>query len=211
MTTAVARRPRRQISEARQAEIDARKAENDKRRAEVDAAAENVDQEAPDFQAFVARWGDRYQLANLLRLWVQCPRATALHKLPTWPGMGRRVRAGEKAIWLKHPRTSTDPDKATPENPKGEVFHGASWMPLFDISQTKGVDDFTDDAPTGTDPGLVAEVKRLRTAALAEHPDIAAPNTGPADEAFQVACGKFAAAWKRYEDARDRLKGDTRP
>lgn len=194
------RRPRRKVSDARRAEIDAR-------RAEIETAAEAINEEAPDFRAFLARWGTRYNVNNLRRLWVQAPNATCLHKFGTWQGMGRQVRKGERAIMLMHPRTGTDPDKATPANPNGEVFYGASWMALFDYAQTDPIGDFTDQAPADADPGLVAEVKRLRTAALAEHPDVAAPNTGPSDEAFQAACGKFAAAWKRYEDARDRLKG----
>jgi hypothetical protein len=203
-TATAVRRPRRQVSDERKAEIA-------KRYADIDQAAEAINDDEPDFREFLARWGTRYNVNNLRRLWVQYPRATCLHKFGTWQGMGRQVRKGEKAIYLMHPRTGTDPDKVSPENPNGEVFYGASWMALFDYAQTDPIGEFTDQAPADADPGLVAEVKRLRTAALAEHPDVAAPNTGPADAAFQAACQKFAAAWKRYEDARDRLKGDTRP
>jgi hypothetical protein len=198
---------RRRRSKLTDEELAAHKAEVEARRAAIQLAADAINDEAPDFKAFLARWGNRYAENNLRRLWVQCPRATCLHMLPTWRGMGRKVRAGQKAIWLQIPRTSTDPDKVTPENPTGEVFHGAAWTALFDFSQTDGVGDFTDPVPRDAAPGLADEVKRLRTAALAEHPDVAAPNTGPDDEAFQAACEKFATAWKRYEDARDRLKG----
>lgn len=196
-------RPRRKISDE---EAAARKERADARKAEIELAVENIDEDAPDFRAFLARWGDRYNYNNLCRLWVQAPRATCLHKFPTWQGMGRQVRKGERAILLMQPRTSTDPDRATPENPRGEVFHGASWMALFDYAQTDGVDDFTDRAPADADPDLVAEVKRLRTAALAEHPDVVAPNTTPDDPAFLAACEKFSVAWKRYEDAKTRLQ-----
>jgi hypothetical protein len=199
--TATRRKPRRKVSDERVQEIEAR-------RAEIEAAAEAIDDTEPDFVAFLARWGDRYNENNLRRLWVQAPRATCLHKFPTWRGMGRQVRRGETAIMLMHPRTGTDPDKVSPANPTGEVFYGASWMALFDYAQTDPIGDFTDQADPDADPALVAEVARLRKAALAEHPDVSAPNTGPTDKAFLAACEKFTAAWKRYEDAKAQLKGD---
>lgn len=200
MAAATARKPgRRKTSPKRQQELAVRKAE-------IEAAAEAVEDDAPDFAAFLARWGDRYSHNNLRRLWVQYPRATSLHKYGTWQAMGRQVRAGEKAILLRQPHVSTDPELVTPENPNGEVFHGAPWMALFDYAQTDPIGEFTDAAPEDADPGLVAEVKRLRKAALAEHPDAAAPNTGPDDEAFLAACARFQVAWKRYEEARARLR-----
>ena len=152
---ATARKPRRKPSAERQQAIAARKAE-------IEQAAEDVQDDAPDFLAFLAGWGDRYNHNNLRRLWVQAPRATCLHKYGTWQGMGRQVRKGETAILLMQPRTSTDPDRATPDNPEGRIFHGASWMALFDYAQTDAIGEFTDQAAPDADPGLVAEVKRLR-------------------------------------------------
>ena len=188
MGTTTARRPRRKISDERRQEIEAR-------RAEIEAAAEAIDEDEPDFVAFLARWGTRYNENDLRRLWVQAPRATCLHKFPTWQGMGRQVRRGETAIMLMHPRTGTDPDKVTPANPNGEVFYGASWMALFDYAQTDLIGDFTDQAGPDADPALVAEVKRLRMEAADVHPD----RGGTAEQ--------FMAAWKRYEDAKAQLKG----
>jgi hypothetical protein len=168
-----------------------RKTRNEERRAEVEVMTQAINDEAPDYLAFLNRWGDRYGQNNLNRLWVQYPRATVLHKFPTWQKMGRQVRTGESAIWLKTPRTSRDPEKITPENPDGEVFHGASWVPLFDYAQTDPIGDFAEDA--SSNPDLAAEVKRLRMEAVSKHPDV-----GGSHE-------EFVAAWARYEAAKARL------
>ena len=170
---------------------------NDERKAEIELAVQVIDDDAPDFRAFLARWAGRYNENNLRRLWVQAPRATCLHKFGTWRGMGRQVRKGESAIWLMTPRVSTDPDRITPDNPAGEVFHGASWCALFDYAQTDVIGEFTEDADAGTDPYLVAEVKRLRMAAAHAHPDMG----GTAAE--------FMAAWALYEAAKKRLKRES--
>jgi hypothetical protein len=164
------------------------------RQAEVELAASTVNGEAPDYLLFLRRWADRYAEANLARLWVQAPGATILHRFGTWRGMGRQVRTGEHAIWLRIPRTSRDEDKITPDNPDGEVFHGAPWMALFDYAQTEPIGDFAEDAP-GADPDALAEVKRLRREAVKLHPD-----TTMADTAAQ-----FMAAWAAYETAKARL------
>jgi hypothetical protein len=168
------------------------------RRAEVELAASAVNDEAPDFRAFLHRWQDRYAEANLARLWVQRPGATCLHKFGTWRGMGRQVRKGESAIWLRIPHTSRDEDKITPDNPDGRVFHGAPWMGLFDISQTSDIDDFAETAE-GANPDLLAEVKRLRMAAVRLHPDTTGADTAAA----------FMAAWAAYETAKARLDRET--
>lgn len=164
--------------------------ETEARKAEITRLAEAVDGDAPDFAAFLARWGDRYNENNLRRLWVQCPGATQLHKFGTWRGMGRQVRKGEKAILLMQPRTGTDPGKVTPLNPEGHVFYGASWMALFDYSQTDPIGDFTEEADATLSPETAAELKRLRLEAAALHPD----RGGDAAE--------FMAAWARYERAK---------
>jgi hypothetical protein len=110
--------------------------------------------------------------------------------------MGRQVRKGETAILLMQPRTGTDPERVSEQNPDGKVFYGASWMALFDFAQTDELGaDFTESASPDTDPDLVAEVKRLRMHAASLHPD---RGGDPAD---------FMAAWARYEVARDRLNG----
>ena len=169
------------------------------RQAAVELAITTIGDDTPDYAAFRARWGDRYAEANLARLWVQCPHATALHFLPTWRHLGRRVRAGEHAIWLKLPRNSHDETKITEANPTGAVFSGASWSALFDLSQTCETGDWTEDAPEA-DPDTLAEVRRLRAEALKLHPDV----TG---ESGQAADRAFSAAWLAYETARDRLGG----
>ena len=185
-TTITRGRPRRKPSAAQQEKAAARKAE-------IELAAEAVQDDAPDFVAFLARWGDRYNHNNLRRLWVQAPRATCLHKFSTWRSMGRQVRKGETAILLMHPRTGTDPERATADNPDGKVFYGASWMALFDYAQTDPIGEFTDQAAADADPDLVAEVKRLRMEAADAHPDRGGTAAG------------FMAAWARYEAAKARL------
>ena len=179
---------RRRPSAKRQEETEARKAA-------IELAAEAVRDDEPDFHAFLARWGDRYNTNNLRRLWVQAPRATCLHKFNTWRGMGRQVRKGERAILLMQPRTGTDPERVSPENPDGRVFYGASWMALFDFAQTDPIGEFTDQAGPDADPDLVAEVKRLRMAAADAHPD-----RGGTAEGFMAAWGAYEAAKKRLAE-----------
>jgi hypothetical protein len=174
----------------------AKAAELELRKATIETAAEAVDQNAPDFHEFLARWGTRYSVSNLVRLWVQCPQAVpSLHKYGTWQAMGRQVKAGEKAILLVQPRTHTDPDKATPENPDGKVIHGAQWVALFDISQTEEIGEFTEVLPEGVTPAMVTEVARLRAEAIELHPDHGGEQA------------KFVTAWAAYEAARALVKG----
>lgn len=172
--------------------------ETEARKAEIELLVENIEDDAPDFHAFLARWADRYAENNLRRLWVQCPNATCLHKFTTWQGMGLEVRKGERAILLMTPRVSYDAERITPDNPKGEVFHGASWVALFDYAQTSLIGDYTEEAGNpDANPDLVAEVKRLRKEATAAHPDQGGTPEG------------FMRAWARYEEACNRLKNET--
>ena len=185
MTAATARRTRKTSPERQQA-LETRKAG-------IEQAAEAFSEDAPDFAAFLARWGDRYNVNNLRRLWVQAPGATCLHKYNTWQGMGRQVSRGESAILLMHPRTSTDPDRVSPDSPDGRVFHGASWMALFDFAQTDPIGEFT-EGDGEADPALIAEAKRLKMQAAALHPD---RGGDPA---------AFMAAWARYEVVAEQIK-----
>ena len=174
------------------------------RQAEVELAAAAVDDEAPDYAAFLARWVPLgiYAEANLQRLFVQCPGARPrLHKFGTWRAMGRQVRPGQKAIWLRIRITGHDDDKITPENPTGEVFRAAPWCALFDISQTGEIgEEWTETAPDDADPADLAEVQRLRAEAVKLHPD----TTG---DSSQEAARAFSAAWDRYEAARAGMAG----
>ena len=185
MKTTTSRSLGRRISAARREQADARKNA-------IEVAAKAVNDDEPDFREFLARWGDRYNVNNLRRLWVQYPRATCLHKYGTWQRLGRQVRRGEAAILLMQPRTGTDPDRATPDNPNGEVFFGASWMALFDFAQTDPIGEHADGTPDA-DPELIEEAKRLRKAAADAHPD-----SGGTPEAFM-------AAWARYEAVKDQI------
>ena len=168
--------------------------QNEARKAQVELAVTMIDDDAPDFWLFLQRWADRYGENNLRRLWVQAPRATVLHKFGTWRGMGRQVRDGEHAIWLKQPHTGFDPDKITAANPDGKVFYGAAWMALFDYAQTHAIGEF-EDAAADADPDLLEEVRRLRAEAVKLHPDTTGRDSAP----------EFVAAWARYEAAKARL------
>jgi hypothetical protein len=50
--------------------------------------ADSIDEDAPDYLAFLRRWGNRYSTRNLQMLWVQCPHATSLHKYEVWSKAG---------------------------------------------------------------------------------------------------------------------------
>lgn len=163
---------------------DKKRAESEQRKTDIELATKTIDGDEPDFLEFIRRFGKRYGENNLRRLWVQCPNATILHKYGTWQAMGRQVRRGEKAILLRQPHVSHDEDKITPDNPDGEVFHGAPWMSLFDFSQTDPIGAHSDDN---------ADLAALRAAALAAHPD----NGGSLDA--------FSAAWRKYDEAREAL------
>ena len=169
------------------------------RQAEVELATAGIDDDAPDYLAFLNRWQDRYADANLARLWVQAPNATILHKFGTWRGMGRQVRKGEHAIWLRIPHNGFDEDKITEANPDGRVFHGAPWLGMFGYAQTEALGDFAETAPDA-DPADLAEVKRLRMAAVKLHPDTTGQDT----------TAEFVAAWARYEAAKSRLTENVR-
>jgi hypothetical protein len=186
MTAATARRTARKTSPQHQQELEARKAD-------IERAAEAVSEDAPEFAAFLARWGDRYNVNNLRRLWVQAPGATCLHKYGTWRGMGRQVRKGEHAILLMQPRTGFDPERVSENNPDGRVFYGASWMALFDFAQTDPIGEFT-EGDGEADAALIAEAKALQMEAAALHPD---RGGDPAE---------FMAAWARYEVVAEQIK-----
>jgi hypothetical protein len=187
MTKVATRKPRRKMSTARKEQLEARKAE-------IELAAEAINEDAPDFRAFLARWGDRYNVNNLRRLWVQAPLATCLHKYEGWKSLGRQVRKGETAILLMQPRTGVDPDRVSPDNPTGEVFYGASWMALFDFAQTDPIGEFSEGGDGEADPALVAKAKQLKMEAAALHPD-----RGGDPQAFM-------AAWARYEAVAEQIK-----
>ncbi len=75
------RKPRRKPSAAQQEKTAARKAE-------IELAVEAIQDDAPDFMAFLARWGDRYNENNLRRLWVASTQRDVLAQVPDLAGDG---------------------------------------------------------------------------------------------------------------------------
>jgi hypothetical protein len=170
-------------------------AANEARKNEVELAAQTVTGDEPDYELFLRRWGQRYGENNLHRLWVQAPHATVLHFHNTWEKMGRHVKAGQKAIWLRIPRRGRDESKVTETNPDGSVFYGAPWQAFFDYSQTEEIGNHAESPPDAS-PDQLAEIKRLRTEARKLHPDVTGDNSMEARD-------KFVAAWNAYEKLRD--------
>jgi hypothetical protein len=84
------------------------------------------------FLAAQARF-HRYSYANTLLILDQRPAATAVAGYRAWQGMGRRVRPGERAIWIVAPllRCRQDP-------PVVRELAGFRRVAVFDLAQTEG-------------------------------------------------------------------------
>jgi hypothetical protein len=93
--------------------------------------------ETDEYAKFAARWA-HYSERNQRLLWLQRPAATRLHTFRGWVAEGRRVRKGERAIWLLAPHTRDVPE--TERNPDGKVVLRVRPIALFDASQTDAVE-----------------------------------------------------------------------
>jgi len=88
----------------------------------------------------VARKFHTYSFGNQILIALQCPQATQVAGYRGWQGLGRQVRAGEKAIAILAPvrRRFAAADAAEDDETHVErvvAFRGAS---VFDVSQTDG-------------------------------------------------------------------------
>ncbi len=114
--------------------------------ATVDAACERLaEQLAPGhteaflaFLAFHAKF-HKYSAANTLLILSQRPDATRVAGLSTWNGLGYRVRAGEKALWIWAPVLRKGVDAATGEEKERLVAFKPA--PVFDASQLANLDE----------------------------------------------------------------------
>ena len=71
-----------------------------------------------------------YSYRNALLIIRQCPEATRVAGFHAWRRLGRRVRRGERAIWILAPRRPRGERSGTPT--------GFISVPVFDLSQTEG-------------------------------------------------------------------------
>jgi hypothetical protein len=80
-----------------------------------------------DYLNFQSHFHD-YSFGNVMLIRSQRPNATYVAGFKTWVKLNRRVKKGEKAIWIKAPVISYH---------DGELL-GYKYVPVFDVSQTDG-------------------------------------------------------------------------
>jgi antirestriction protein ArdC len=98
---------------------------------------ENLITDPVELGRFVKGWKNgftTYTLRNYLLAESQRPGFTLLAGFKTWDKKGRKVKAGEKAIWIIMPQTYKT-RKSNGEEEKSLYFTAG---PVFDISQTEG-------------------------------------------------------------------------
>jgi antirestriction protein ArdC len=82
----------------------------------------------------------QYSFGNCLLILRQRPDATHVAGFHTWRALGRRVRRGEKGIWILAPvtrRVASDDDEGGEQRP-ARVLTGFRAVPVFDVAQTDG-------------------------------------------------------------------------
>ena len=80
----------------------------------------------------------RYSFGNAVLIAAQFPQANQIAGFHAWKKLGRRVRKGEKAIWILAPMVARWATGDGPED--GRDIRGFKYVPVFDISQTEGED-----------------------------------------------------------------------
>ncbi len=80
----------------------------------------------------------RYSFNNVLLIAAQCPGATQVAGFRAWRGLGRFVRAGEKAIWILAPIVYRP--QGLVEDESERVVRGFKFVPVFDVAQTDGAE-----------------------------------------------------------------------
>jgi hypothetical protein len=86
-----------------------------------------------------------YSFGNTMLILMQCPHASAVmgygrkDKSTGWLSLGRQVRPGEHALWIRKPSFKTI---AAEDSQDGEekTVRRFIWVPVFDISQTEGAE-----------------------------------------------------------------------
>ncbi len=79
----------------------------------------------------------RYSFSNVVLIGAQFPEASRVAGFHCWKRQGRRVRKGEKAIWILAPMVRRIADDGSGDD---RVVNGFKYVAVFDISQTEGDD-----------------------------------------------------------------------
>lgn len=111
-------------------------------KSKLDELATNLIQDEDKLKAFVQSWTQgfyQYSMNNTLLVFSQNPDATLLAGYKTWVNKyNRRVRKGEKAIWVLAPRLWKKKviNDAGKEEEVSRMYFNP--VPIFDVSQTDG-------------------------------------------------------------------------
>ena len=93
------------------------------------------------------RYFRNYSIFNTMLIYMQRPNATLVAGMKKWNSLGRKVRKGERAIWIFVPwfkkievdvESETDSDSGKEETKVEEVLKGFIMRPVWDVSQTEG-------------------------------------------------------------------------
>ncbi len=82
----------------------------------------------------------RYSFGNVLLIVHQRPDATRVAGFAAWRALGRSVRRGERAIYIRAPvvRRRPGPETARAEGPDPAPAVAFRFVPVFDLAQTEG-------------------------------------------------------------------------
>ena len=79
----------------------------------------------------------RYSVRNCMLIMMQSPNATLVAGFKKWIKLNRKVRKGEKAIWILAPRVGKKVEEKDGEEVESQFMFFVS-VPVFDIGQTDG-------------------------------------------------------------------------
>lgn len=81
-----------------------------------------------------------YSWTNTMLLFMQKPDVSYVKGMKQWNKLGRRVKAGEKALYIFAPLIGKkkEIDDETKEEKETDVCYGYRSVPVFDVSQTDG-------------------------------------------------------------------------
>ena len=93
------------------------------------------------------RYFRNYSIFNTMLIYMQKPDATLVAGMKKWNSLGRKVRKGERAIWILVPwlkkievkvKSETDSNSEKEETKTEKVLKGFIMRPVWDVSQTEG-------------------------------------------------------------------------
>lgn len=79
--------------------------------------------------------GHTYSWNNLVLIYLQCPHASILHKLPGWKPLGYHVKKGEHGIEILAPHKDEQAED------KKAIKIGCHWIYVYDLSQVVPFED----------------------------------------------------------------------